>query len=265
MTARDYHAISYHSIPEINWNLRSLMAAVGIASCLLLTAMSTTASARRAEAAKIAQDAIANEATLLAEFADYLAAETSTTRTSLQQPRLKPMVETADVVLQDAPVEDLVNFNFDVIDMAALDAEEHRCLAQAIYYEARSESRVGQAAVADVVLNRVATSVYPNTICGVVFQGSHRKTGCQFSFTCDGSMKARLNTRKWIASEKLAGAILSGMRLPVSREATHYHANYVNPYWAKKLTPTATIGTHKFYRFPSKKVRAAAPAATVEM
>ena len=115
--------------------------------------------------------------------------------------------------------------------------------------------------VADVVLNRVASSRYPNSICGVVFQGSERRTGCQFSFTCDGSMSMRLNKRKWAASEELAGAILAGLRVPVSRNATHYHANYVTPYWAAKLTPTATIGTHKFYRFPSRRKVADAAAA----
>ena len=145
--------------------------------------------------------------------------------------------------------------------MAKLDAEERKCLAQAIYYEARSEPKIGQMAVADVVLNRVASPLYPNTICEVVFQGSHRRTGCQFSFTCDGSMQARLNKRKWKSSEDLAGAVLAGIHVPVSRNATHYHANYVDPYWAPKMTPTASIGTHKFYKFNNSRNVAAAPAS----
>ena len=115
--------------------------------------------------------------------------------------------------------------------------------------------------MADVILNRVASPLYPNSICEVVYQGSERRTGCQFSFTCDGAMHARLNQRKWKAAEELSGAILAGLRSPVSRDATHYHANYVSPYWANTLTPTATIGTHKFYKFTSRTNIAAAPAA----
>jgi spore germination cell wall hydrolase CwlJ-like protein len=102
------------------------------------------------------------------------------------------------------------------------------------------------------VLNRVASPVYPGSICGGVYQGSERRTGCQFSFTCDGSMKLRLNERKWREAEDLAGGIIAGLRKPVSRNATHYHADYVSPPWANRLTPTATIGTHKFYRFPNR-------------
>jgi len=112
-----------------------------------------------------------------------------------------------------------------------------------------------------VVLNRVASPVYPDTICGVVYQGSERRTGCQFSFTCDGSMKARRNQRQWREAELMAGAVMAGIRAPVSRNATHYHADYVSPPWADTLSPTAVIGTHKFYRFPSKSIVAAAPAA----
>ena len=248
-------------IGEVNWNVRSLLAAMGISVCVLLTALSTTASARRAEEARKAEIALVDQVSLIAEFTDFLASETAAVRHDFNAPRLKPAVRTADVVLRDAPILDLVDFDFDTVALAAIDGAEHRCLAEAIYYEARSESRIGQAAVADVVLNRVANINFPATICEVVYQGSDRVTGCQFSFTCDGSMKARRNARRWAAAEQLAGAIMSGMRLPVSRKATHYHANYVDPYWAQTLSPTAEIGAHKFYRFPSRHVKAAAPAA----
>ena len=204
---------------------------------------------------------IEQEAELVADLATYLAAETAAAREAMEGPRLKPAKPTPAVLDAEDPIEALTSFDFTELTMAKLDAEERKCLAQAIYYEARSEPRIGQLAVADVVLNRVASRVYPNSICEVVFQGSERRTGCQFSFTCDGSMHARLNKRKWKESEDLAGAILAGLRSPISRNATHYHANYVTPHWADTLTPTATIGTHKFYKFPSRRTVAAAPAA----
>ncbi len=250
-----------HFIPDISWTVRSLLATAGVAICIMMTAMSATASVKRSQLARAEAHDVADEAQIIADFANYLADETATTRRAMTSPRLKPAVTPAMMIADGSPIADLVDFDFSTIEIAKLDGEERTCLAQAIYYEARSESRVGQLAVADVVLNRVASPVYPDTICEVVFQGSERKTGCQFSFTCDGSMKARLNERKWRESEMLAGGILAGIRTPVSRFATHYHADYVSPPWADTLTPTAVIGAHKFYRFPSRTIVAAAPAA----
>ncbi|MCB2098421.1 MAG: cell wall hydrolase [Parvularculaceae bacterium] len=248
--------------PEVSWTVRSLLATAGVAICIMMTAMSATASVKRTAAERAAALEVADEAQLVADFAHYLSDQTAQARASLSSPRLKPAVTPATLVAEGAPIADLVDFDFSEIEIAKLDTEERTCLAQAIYYEARSERRVGQLAVADVVLNRVASPVYPDTICEVVFQGSERKNlGCQFSFTCDGSMNARLNERKWRDSEMLAGAVLAGIRKPVSRYATHYHADYVSPPWADTLTPTAVIGTHKFYRFPSRSIVAAAPAA----
>lgn len=250
-----------HFIPDISWTVRSLLATAGVAICIMMTAMSATASVKRNQAARAAALEVADEAQLVADFATFLADETATARRAMSSPRLKPAISPAVMIADGAPIADLVDFDFSTVDLARIDAKERTCLAQAIYYEARSESRVGQLAVADVVLNRVSSPVYPDTICEVVFQGSERKTGCQFSFTCDGSMRARLNERKWRDSELLAGAVLAGIRKPVSRYATHYHADYVSPPWADTLTPTATIGTHKFYRFPNRAIVAAAPAA----
>ncbi|MEO1136081.1 MAG: cell wall hydrolase [Pseudomonadota bacterium] len=246
---------------EVNWTLRSLAAAALLSVCAVASAMSATVNANRAEQERKAQAALAQEAALVADLANFLAAETAAVREAMDGPSLKPAVAISDRLDDADPIEGLASFNVTDLNTARLDAKERTCLAQAIYYEARSEPRIGQLAVADVVLNRVASRVYPNTICDVVFQGSERRTGCQFSFTCDGSMQARLNKRKWKESEDLAGAILAGLRAPVSRNATHYHANYVDPHWADSLTPTATIGTHKFYKFNSRRNVAAAPAA----
>lgn len=246
---------------DVSWTVRSLLATAGVAICIMMTAMSATASVKRNQAVRAVASDVADEALIVADYADFLAGQTAIARQSMNAPRLKPAMGTATLIAQGAPIADLVDFDFSNIEIAKLDNEERTCLAQAIYYEARSEARVGQLAVADVVLNRVASPAYPDTICDVVYQGSERRTGCQFSFTCDGSMKARLNERKWREAEMLAGAVIAGIRKPVSRQATHYHADYVSPDWADTLTPTAVIGTHKFYRFPSRTIVAAAPAA----
>lgn len=250
-----------HNQYEVNWTLRSLLAAGLLSVCVVASAMSANISATKAEEEKRLQLALDNEATMVADLARFLAAETASTREALEGPRLKPAMPVATLASVEDPVGALAPFDFTELTIARLDAEEWTCLAQAIYYEARSEPRVGQLAVADVVLNRVASRIYPNSICEVVFQGSERRTGCQFSFTCDGSMQARLNKRKWREAQDLAGAVLAGVRAPVSRNATHYHADYVWPHWADNLTPTATIGVHKFYKFPSRRTLAAAPAA----
>lgn len=124
------------------------------------------------------------------------------------------------------------------------------CLAEAIAYEAGNESAAGQAAVAEVVLNRVAHPAFPKTVCGVVFQGAARRTGCQFTFTCDGSRLRPRSARTRATALRIAAAALGGARRPDLAGATHYHANYVSPYWAPSLIRIAAIGAHIFYRFP---------------
>lgn len=124
-----------------------------------------------------------------------------------------------------------------------------QCLTAAIYYEARSEPDAGQRAVAQVVLNRVAHRAYPNTVCGVVFQGSERTTGCQFTFTCDGSLARAPQRLFWLRAESVARAALSGFVYTPAGLATHYHTIAVNPYWAPSLNYLGTIGSHRFYSF----------------
>jgi len=125
------------------------------------------------------------------------------------------------------------------------------CLSQAVYYEAASESEDGQRAVAQVVLNRVRHPAWPNSVCGVVYQGPMRAGGgCQFTFTCDGSLGRRPGGIAWararmIAAEALAGHSFAGVGL-----STHYHTHAVFPSWAPRLMKTAVIGAHNFYRLP---------------
>jgi hypothetical protein len=124
------------------------------------------------------------------------------------------------------------------------------CLTAAIYYEAAYEPHDGQTAVAQVVLNRMRLPQYPHSVCGVVFQGSERSTGCQFSFTCDGSMRRPPSIEGWRRASAVAQAALSGQVNSHVGWATHYHADYVAPYWAPKLIKLKTIGRHIFYGWP---------------
>jgi hypothetical protein len=133
-----------------------------------------------------------------------------------------------------------------------------QCLTAAIYYEAASEPDAGQRAVAQVVLNRVAHPSYPNTVCGVVYQGSERSTGCQFSFTCDGSL-ARVPSRLfWERAANVARDALSGYVYTPVGLATHYHTDAIYPYWAPSLNFLGTIGAHRFYTFRGPAGRSAA-------
>ena len=125
------------------------------------------------------------------------------------------------------------------------------CLAQAIYYEAASESEDGQRAVAQVVLNRVRHPAWPNSVCGVVYQGPMRAGGgCQFTFTCDGSLARRPGGGAWDQARRLAGEALAGRTFAGVGLSTHYHTHAVFPSWAPRLLKTAVIGAHNFYRLP---------------
>jgi len=127
-------------------------------------------------------------------------------------------------------------------------ANERKCLAEAVYYEARSETRSGQFAVADVVKNRVKSKHYPNSICGVVYQGAHRPFACQFSFACDGSKGQAPKGFAWQRSQEIAQASLTGFVPDLTKNSTHYHTVEVNPDWAETLELKTKIGFHKFYR-----------------
>lgn len=125
-----------------------------------------------------------------------------------------------------------------------------QCLAEAVYYEARSERTSGQLAVAEVIMNRVTDHRYPNLICDVVYQGATRTTGCQFTFTCDGAMAKTPKGSRWEKAQTIASHVLMGLNEKKTGGATHYHATYVNPVWNSGLIRTERIGTHIFYRFP---------------
>ncbi|WP_095012484.1 cell wall hydrolase [Tsuneonella mangrovi] len=124
------------------------------------------------------------------------------------------------------------------------------CLAAAAWYEGGSDAE-SQRSVIQVVINRMRRPAYPKTACGVIFQGSDRQTGCQFTFTCDGSLDRRHPSQKaWEAARLLAQAALDGAVDEEVAQATHFHADYVSPYWAANLVLLTSVGRHLFYRNP---------------
>jgi spore germination cell wall hydrolase CwlJ-like protein len=127
--------------------------------------------------------------------------------------------------------------------------KEQRCLAEAVYFEARSELEEGQAAVAQVVLNRVRSGLYPASICGVVYQNRHRHLACQFTFACEGKSLRITEREAWESAKRVAGEVLQGKTyLADVGGATHYHANYVRPGWSRRLKKMDVIGRHIFYK-----------------
>ncbi len=142
------------------------------------------------------------------------------------------------------------------LGMAALVADDRQralhCLSQAVYYEARGEDLPGQAAVAQVVLNRLADPKYPKSVCGVVYQGFALKTGCQFTFTCDGSLDRPLSLTAWRRAEAVAEHALNRRVFTEVKGATNYHADRVSPYWRASLTKLTQVGRHVFYVRPEK-------------
>lgn len=142
-----------------------------------------------------------------------------------------------------------------ILSAARLDAlprprgnAQWRCMAEAIYFEARGESIEGQYAVAEVILNRVDSANYPDSVCGVVNQGTGRRYACQFTYTCDGLPDVVTDQRAWHRAGHIASTMLDGAPRSLTAGATHYHAHYVNPHWARVYPQTARYGSHIFYR-----------------
>ena len=131
--------------------------------------------------------------------------------------------------------------------------KEHRCLAEALYYEARGEGKAGQKAIAEVIFTRVRNGNYGNSICAVVYEGAGRPH-CQFSFTCNGDLKLPKKAKSWMRAQDLAARIMTGEeRLNGSTGgATNFHATSVDPLWAGTLQRTVQIGNHIFYKNPPR-------------
>jgi len=152
-----------------------------------------------------------------------------------------------------SPTPNALEFRYKGETQAEFEARERRCLAVAIYFEARGEPKRGQIAVAQVILNRVRSPLFPETICGVVYQGQMRK-GCQFSFTCDGHSDNPRKNAQWDLAQRLAKEVMAGEHwLPEVGYSAFYHANYVSPRWARRMNRIDRIGRHIFYKNRNQK------------
>lgn len=145
------------------------------------------------------------------------------------------------------------------IDLTGLDRvsvedtdPQWRCLTEALYFEARGESPLGQIAVAEVILNRVDSARFPDTVCGVVRQGAKSGKGCQFSYYCDGKKEYIANRPVYDRLGKIAWVMMQGRPRTLTGKATYYHSSSVNPRWSRTFTETARIGDHIFYRGPTQ-------------
>lgn len=154
-----------------------------------------------------------------------------------------------------------VRFGNDRGAAKALRRADLECMTDAVYYEARGESARGQAAVAQVVMNRVSHPAYPKSVCGVVFQGAGR-SGCQFSFTCDGSMERTREAGAWDRARAVARKTLAGASGAGIGRATHFHTTAVSPFWAPSMLRVAQVGTHIFYRLSPYRGQLAGRNAT---
>ncbi|VAV94234.1 hypothetical protein MNBD_ALPHA06-206 [hydrothermal vent metagenome] len=168
----------------------------------------------------------------------------------------EPNTTTAQTAARTFDIAELQTFTRNHIAQATQAERQLDCMTSAIYYEARSEPVSGQLAVAQVVLNRTTSKHYPSTVCEVVYQGSKRKTGCQFSFTCDGSLSVLPRSIAWERSRKSAVHAMLGMTDITIGKATHYHTVAISPKWSSSLLKTADVGSHVFYRFPNRREKA---------
>lgn len=190
---------------------------------LALTLLLATAIASPATAAPRAGGAIQRDAR-----ADDLAAILADLQARRPKPKLRP---SAAMVMRTAGGS----------------GDDLRCLTEAVYFEARGEPAAGQAAVAQVVLNRRGARGFPKTVCGVIYE-SRRAGRCQFSFACDGSLTRGINDpAAWLRAETVARAALAGTGEAGELKATHFHADRIRPFWAAAFKRVASLGRHVFY------------------
>ncbi|WP_152540592.1 cell wall hydrolase [Sulfitobacter noctilucicola] len=155
-----------------------------------------------------------------------------------------------ELLVQPAAAKTGVEFSRSWIDSQpkASGSAQWRCLAEALYFEARGETVKGQFAVAEVIMNRVQSARFPGSLCAVINQGTGKKYQCQFTYTCDGQAEVISEPRAFARVGKIARLMLDGKVPKLTEGATHYHTTAVSPRWARVYTRTAKIGVHLFYR-----------------
>lgn len=205
--------------------LRYIMAVATLAA----TVLPTTSFAEKEATNAAEQELVARSELPGQNFRDYL---------KIFQPRKKTI----------EPIE--VSYSKDWLDQRpeAIGDENWKCLSEALYFEARGESVRGQFAVAEVILNRVKSTRFPNTLCGVIRQGTGKKYQCQFTYTCDGHKEVIHEKKAYERVSKVARVAIDGVAKELTEGATHYHTTAVRPSWARVYKQTARIGVHLFYR-----------------
>lgn len=170
-----------------------------------------------------------------------------------EQP-IEPIMNPASLVLRTPPVDVSPLLQQFVLEKMLA---ERRCLAEAMYYEARGEGLDGEKAIAEVVFHRMHNRAYPHSICGVVYQRAATGHGCQFSFTCDGALDQPRSAGAWAHARRLAGRILTGLVAlgDETENAIAFHAVDVEPGWGDRLVRTIQIGNHVFYRAAPRNIR----------
>ncbi len=171
-----------------------------------------------------------------------------------------PSAHLATLTTPPAPTERQIQTTprglYDDLTLAAMPeasgGEQWQCLAEALYFEARGESTRGLFAVGEVILNRVDNTSFPGTVCGVVNQGTGARYACQFTYTCDGHAEVINEPAAWTRVGKVARLLLDGAPRDLTDGATHYHTRAVNPSWSRRFTRTAEIGSHLFFRQPTR-------------
>lgn len=228
-------------------------AGAAVAGALLLIAIG--GSAARVDWPVLLDSVQPTDADAFVETAAPLSAEEQQALIALTADETQPAVEGRDAIAVNAalpfsatPI--LAARSFHMTGASAADKDRAlQCMTQAVYYEAGFEPAQGKRSVAQVVLNRLRHPAFAKSVCGVVYEGAHKKV-CQFSFTCDGSLARAPGERAWAEARKVAAAALNGAVEPTVGLATHYHADYVSPYWAPRLTKLVQHGAHIFYRWP---------------
>jgi len=198
---------------------------------------------------------------LLVALAGVAAAETSVSRSNSPTEKLGSLIGAEqraldalpeDMLVKQQPKDAATRVTYDrgwiAAQPSAKGGEQFACLAKALYFEARGESVKGQVAVAEVILNRVDSGRYPNSVCGVVNQGANRRNGCQFSYACDGRADTIREKAAYASVAKIARLMLDGAPRTLTKGATHFHTTNVRPNWARRFPNTARIGSHLFYR-----------------
>ncbi len=183
-----------------------------------------------------------------AERTERIAAATETTTRKGLGPYLKSLLTATQPKGEVKPIVASYSKNWLDAQPPATGGAQWRCLSEALYFEARGETVKGQFAVAEVILNRVKSERYPDTLCAVINQGTGRKFQCQFTYTCDGHKEVIAERKAFERVSKVARAVLDGADANLTSGATHYHTTAVRPSWSRVYKQTARIGVHVFYR-----------------